>query len=436
MKTNELRSKHDTALFLSLSVCSIIIYAIFIWQLSVPVIAWFSFQKMDQKSLQTAAGFDRKNPSYHYLLGRYHHLNLENPDINKAVVSYKNSLSLSPLQPVAWIDLSKAHQTLGQTGEAEQALERAVRLSPNNPELMWEAGTFWLINNMTDKALEVLKKYILIQPDRQRTVYDLCHKLKLRNSYILENLIPDSYIFQSEYLRYLIGVKKTEESQEVWKRMEKENLDQDMFITYVNFLISNSLYENAYAVWKEMTDRREDLKNAEGEKGSLLWNYSFEQEVLNGGFDWRISEAEGVDVFIDDSIHMTGSRSLGVNFDGKHNPDIAIAQQIVRLAPGGRYTLKAYIRTESLSTTNGIYINMQGHNCSGLNRSSEVATGSNFWKEVSIDFEAPVECRAAAVKLRRDRSAKLDNKIEGSAWIDGITLKQQNIIQASSSKKH
>ena len=433
MKTNEQNRQGNIFSGLLFSVFALLVYIILVLLISRPLLGWIALGKSDEEGLLSAVRLDSKNPTYHYLLGRYYHMDLNNPDMEKAIRQYRESLISSPLQAGAWIDLSKAYQITGQNAEAEYALERAAKLSPNNPDLMWEAGTFWLINNMTDKAVSALSRYILLMPDKQSEVYDLCWKLKLDNSYILTDLIPESYEYGAGYLMYLMKTKRAGESQEVWKVLDKNRLDKKMFISYVNFLINNKLYEEAGNIWKETTEKIEGM--GKNEDSSIVWNNSFENEMLNGGFDWFISEVEGANVFIDEAIRMTGNRSLGVTFDGKHNPDVTIAQQVVRVSPGIKYILRSYIKTDSLTTTNGIIINVQGHNCSGLYKKSDAMTGTNFWREVTLDFETPAECRAVIVKIRRERSAKFDNKIEGTAWIDGISLKQQADFLKSSSRK-
>lgn len=52
-------------------------------------------------------------------------------------------------------------------------------------------------------------------------------------------------------------------------------------------------------------------------------------------------------------------------------------------------------------------------------------TGANLWREIEMEFETPSECTAVSINVRRERSYKLDNKIGGTAWIDGISLIQR-----------
>jgi tetratricopeptide (TPR) repeat protein len=431
---NKLRRQRGSAVTLGISVVAVAVYALLLIPLVRQTAGWYFFTRATEPGLLSAARYDSRNDTYPYLLGRLHLTSIQEPAPEKAISYYRRSISLNPLQSGAWTELSRASRMSGRQKEAEQALDRAVKLSPANPELLWDAGTFWLMNGMTDKAFNAFRRYLLIEPDYQTMVYDLSWKVQPDNAFILTNLVPETYTYRSTYLGYLISAKKPDEAQEVWKTLGQDSLRKEDFIAYVNFLISSGLYDRADAVWKEITVKIDD--RTKDEASSLVWNNGFENEILNGGFDWRIAEAEGVSVFLDESVHMTGRRSLGVVFDGKHNPHIAFASQVIRVTPGASYLLKGSIKTEGLTTANGVFLQVIGNNCAGLDKRSDTMTGTSFWREVSIDFEAPASCGTVVVAARRERSPKLDNKIEGTAWIDGITLRQQTSVQTSSSEKH
>jgi tetratricopeptide (TPR) repeat protein len=419
--SNELKNPKKTLQALIFSSAAVLFYIVVVWFLSKALLARI-MATAGEEGLLAALRYDEGNSAYHYLLGRFHHKNLASPDLERAIEHYRESLTRNSLQRNVWLDLSKAYRANRQPAESERSLERAVNLSPNDSGLMWEAGSFWLISNETDKAMKALSRYIMLAPPGQNTVYDLCWRLGIGNSLILRNLVPDSYVYNSGYLSYLISADRISEAKMTWKRIQFADLEKDIFIKYVNFLISKGMYDDAWIAWQEVTDKLEGVEKHDG--SSILWNPGFEHDMLNGGFDWTIRETEGVDVFLDDTVRISGSRSIGISFDGLHNPDITAVRQVVRVKPGARYILKGYIRTDSLTTTNGIFLNVSGHNCSNLSRQSEVIAGTTFWKEVSVDFEAPSDCRAVVLGIRRTKSGKFDNRIEGTAWIDSLTMKQ------------
>jgi hypothetical protein len=409
------------------------IYSILAVLLARPFLGWSELGNIDEKGLLSAIRFEKYNATYHYLLGRYYHSNLANPQIKDAIHHYSLSLKLNPLQPGTWLNLARAFQAAGQTERARYALERAVSLNQNNPRLMWDAGTSWLMSGMTDKAISTLKRYILLMPERQTDVYDLCWKLHLGNSYILRNLVPDSYEYQSSYLLYLLNSGRINESLDVWDVIDQERLEKKVFISFVNTLINHGFYKKAANVWAKHISKIEEVKSVN--PLFTVWNPGFEKEILSGGFDWVIREAQGVDVFIDDAIRLNGDRSLGVSFDGNHNPEATIAQQVVRVTPGRWYSLGAYIKTSSITTRNGISLQVWGHKCQGLNKKTDSVTGTTFWKNISLDFQAPAQCKAVVVSVSRSRSDKLDNMIKGTAWIDAITMKRLTGLPKISSRK-
>jgi hypothetical protein len=433
MQKNESVLQKGFASSILIPIVAVTAYTIICFILSRPFLGWVFFEEMNESHMLSAVRHETENATFNYMLGRYYHHDLIQPDPEKATRHYIRSLDIHPLQPGAWLDLSKAYASLGHKEEAEHALERAVSLSPNNPELMWMAGTFWLINGMQVKAIRTFRKYLFLAPEKQKRVYDLCWKLKLNNTYMLEQLIPESYEYQSTYLLYLLSQDRIEAAEEAWNRIDLDYLDQNLFISYINFLINHRLYGKAQTLWDDITKQIEGLGPID--HSTPIWNPGFENQILNGGFDWTVRETKGVDIFIDDVIKMTGNQSLGVTFDGRHNPDITIARQVVRVKPKTHYTLSGFIKTNAITTRNGIIMQVYGHKCTGLNRKSDAVTGTNLWRELTIDFETPPECNALVARIRREQSAKLDNKIEGTAWIDRITLKERTDLKKNSFKK-
>lgn len=394
------------------------------WIIIMPFLGQLSLGSISEKGLSSAAYYDSKNATYHYLLGRFYHYGSEGSDLTKAIKYYRESIRLSPLQGGCWLDLAKAYQIARFTGDAAHALERAIRLNSKNPAVMWEAGVFYLINGDIEKSLKRFKDFILLEPESQEDAYDMVWKLPFDSHYVLENLIPYSYPYYKRYLLYLISTDRISESRDLWKTIKGLTIEDELCLRYIDFLISKHLYEEAESIWKDFIFKR--FKGGENEEElPILWNGSFEYDVLNGGFDWKINETKGVDVFLDKDIHSDAGRSLGVAFDGTQNPDLTIASQVVKTIPKAKYLLRGNIKTDSLTTTNGLFFSVDGHDCQGLYKKSDVITGTNFWREINIEFETPPECNAVIIKIRRERSNKFDNKIGGNAWIDGINLTQR-----------
>ena len=53
---------------------------------------------------------------------------------------------------------------------------------------------------------------------------------------------------------------------------------------------------------------------------------------------------------------------------------------------------------------------------------SEMYTGSVGWTESRVEFDTPPGCSYVGIRLRREKSDKLDNLISGDVWIDNVRL--------------
>mgnify|MGYP001599058758 FL=1 len=410
----------------------IILFSTFLGRVIInPFLAERSAENLQKKDLEKAIRYSPNNADYHYLFGRTLESDLELLDLKSAIESYRRSLRLNPLDSRAWIALARAYEGLGMEKEADQAISKAIKTNPTDPRLRWEAGIFYLLRERIDRAFENLKVYLLLEPGKQDLVYDLCERIKVERRYILRDLIPPFYSYYKPYLSYLISHRNLNDAREVWKVISgmKEWIEKGLYLRYIDFLISLSEYNEARQVWTAFL-KDFGLNNPESEGNEILWNSGFERELTGGGFDWRLGKAEGVKIFIDNDVHREGLKSISMVFDGKHNPDLVAASQVTLLKPNTTYTLKGYIKTENLTTTNGIFIDITGHNqatgsCEkGLYKATDTVTGTNHWKEVQADFMTPPDCYAGIISIKRQKSTKFDNKIGGNAWVDKITIKE------------
>ncbi len=409
--------------------CILLLSIIFPLYLFLALIILFQFigylflNKINEDNLIKAVYYDRENSQYYYLIGRLYQYDIFKKDFNKAEKYYIESLKRNPLQGGCWIDLANIYKTQGRIVEAGEALKKAVSLNSSNPEIIWEAGIFFLNNNNIRDALNNFKRFIILKPESQKIVYDMLYKLSVTSDDIIKNLLPESISYFKNYLLYLISTGRINDAKNVWENIKGQQMDDELTLKYIDFLISKYEYAEAKCIWSKFVGKKfkKEIKDSNIE----IWNGSFEYEIQGKGFDWKISETKGVDVFIDKDIYLEGKQSLGVDFDGTENMGIVIASQVVLVNPGTTYKLKANIKTNNLTTTNGVYFHISGHDCKELSASSEVFKGTNFWKELSVDFKVPSKCNAINVMIKRDKSQKLDNKISGSVWIDQIYLTQK-----------
>lgn len=403
---------------ISLIIISLIMPALLIR----PLLSEYLSSDLKKEGILTAARISGENARYHYLLGLIQYNTGEKEDIEKAADSYLRSLESNPLNSKAWLSLARAYSDLGLIKYSEHAVKKAVYFDKNNPNILWEAGVFYLLNEKFAEAVELFKRYILMVPDEQERVYSTIYMLKAEPGYVLENLIPNKYSFYKRYLNFLMSNSLLRESLDVWDRMKALKPKKEDYLMYCDFLINAGELSEALKVWRDFIAVFE-INAPQGASDNIIWNGDFESPVENGGFDWRVGRGEGVRVFKDNDIRMTGYASISASFDGTSNPDIYIVRQVALIEPGRNYKLSGYIKTDNITTRNGIFLEITGYKC-GFAKRSETITGTNFWKKVEMEFRTPDDCAALYFGARREQSQKFDNKISGDVWIDSLWMRE------------
>ncbi|MFQ5900570.1 MAG: carbohydrate binding domain-containing protein [Thermodesulfobacteriota bacterium] len=366
--------------------------------------------------------FDPEDASYHYLLGRYFQYTPLMRDLKKAEVSYSNAILLNPVKAEHWVDLARVKEAIGDTIDAEKAINRAVVLKPTGLNIHWETANFRLKRGEIKKALRGFRYIASNYPGERHKVYPLIWlSAKGDMEIILKEAIANEDWAKIDYLWYLIARKQKKEAKALWTIVSDTNIQSPIRHRYIDRLIS----------WGDIADAKkewEDTKGIKNDPNNLLWNKGFEEsETLNRGFDWRIGMVKGADIKVDDKKAKEGSHSLRINFSGKENVDFAHVFQIVPLEPETRYILTASIMTADITTTNGIKIDFFGITGCKFYAATESVTGTNTWKKLKVEITTPKDCTAGRVRIRRNKSSKFNNLIDGTAWIDDFRLEKHDI---------
>jgi hypothetical protein len=242
--------------------------------------------------------------------------------------------------------------------------------------------------------------------------------------FILEKLVPEDAPSLKFYLSWVYENNDSETAKKIWQRRTSlgQKVDRSETLRHIDFLISQNEFNDAMEVWKA---RLQEEGLSVSTDGNLITNGSFEkQEILGGGFDWKITDVKGAKVAFDRSVAFEGKSSIRIIFDGKENVDFDHIHQIVPLKPNTDYSLKACLRTKEVTTKSGPKIEVYGIG-SSFRASSESVVGDNSWKEVTVIFRTTPQSQAGIVGVRREKTDKFDRLISGTVWIDNVRLTER-----------
>jgi tetratricopeptide (TPR) repeat protein len=345
-------------------------------------------------------------------------------DLKKSLSCIHQAIGRNPLEQTYWINLAKIQQRLGEKEKFERALGKAIFVNPTGCQGRWVAGNLFLQEEDVQNALPHFCYLLRYYPEQSSLVYDVWMKVVDDRDFILEKLVPEDTPSLKFYLSWVYENNDSETAKKIWQRRTSlgQKVDRSETLRHIDFLISQNEFNDAMEVWKA---RLQEEGLSVSTDGNLITNGSFEkQEILGGGFDWKITDVKGAKVAFDRSVAFEGKSSIRIIFDGKENVDFDHIHQIVPLKPNTDYSLKACLRTKEVTTKSGPKIEVYGIG-SSFRASSESVVGDNSWKEVTVTFRTTPQSQAGIVGVRREKTDKFDRLISGTVWIDNVRLTER-----------
>ncbi len=383
-----------------------------------------------------ASQLNPSNALFWWKRGRLHHYSIEKVELHLALQDYLQALELNPRIGQAWMDLADVYERSGKPQKAESALEKAIAVHSYSPLIRWQAGNFYLRQGNLPKMYECFKIACQFDGSKLPIATELVWKIESNRGQILQKLVPDTLPANMGYLNFLAGKDELDLAAMVWRRCLGNVIPPDyemkpsLAFHYIHRLLAKSRVEEALKVWDEVLAKSgAGLGDARWEKSeerqNLVWNGSFENEILRGGMDWRYPDAAEVQLEVDIEARMDGLKSLRATFKDA-NVSTGYLHQIVPIFSPGDYELQFYLRTQDLTTDQLPYFAIEGYPDAGcVSARSDFFPPAAPWSRIRVPFVVKEGCKAVRIALARNRSHKFDNKIKGSLWIDGVVCSKQ-----------
>lgn len=382
-------------------------------------------------SLQTAASLERAatlepaDPRNWYLLGRYWQYNLEDPDQQRAIRSYRTALSLNPAAWETWLDLAVAYESESNPIEARDAFLRAKKVYPLSAEVSWRYGNFLLRQGELDPAFTEMR--LAVEGDPKRAAEAFSRSLRAAPSVetALDRILPPISEAYVDVIRDQSEDGHTSNALKVWDRLVTLHPRISLYDSFplVGALMNERRIAEAGRVWNQAVVLA-GLADLQGPPGSLLWDGGFESNVKGYGFSWLISaEFHAVQISIDSQEKHSGNASLRLTFDGKSNVNFAGVCHYVPVQPSTAYRFSAWVKTSGLTTDQGT--RFQLHSLGKLDTSTVVTPevhGTVLWTPIELPWSSGKDVQEVQVCVVRLPSDEADGKIQGTAWVDDVAL--------------
>jgi Tfp pilus assembly protein PilF len=369
------------------------------------------------------------NPSYWYALGRYQQYNLEDPDSAKAEESYKKAIALNPLATDAWMDLGTAYELDGKPDEARAAYQQAKKSYPTSADVSWRYGNFLLRQGDQAQAYPELRRAIEGDPHRAAAAFSRAYRSNPDINDLLERLLPARQGVYVDVIWDALADKQLAVAKTVWARLltlhpHLEMRDVDHFASE---LLAAGEYSEARTVWDQGTATM-NFPPLLRPQSSLVWDPSFESGITGPSFSWHYKPIDqGVSIGLDKTEKLSGSQSLRLSFDGKHDPNLDAACILAIVQPSTTYHFSGWIKTNGITTDQGVGFRLRSLDESGGTAftTTNKIVGTNSWGLIDQTWTTGPKARRATICVIRDASENPEVRISGNAWVDDVNLLPQ-----------
>ncbi len=400
-----------------------LLYSIYL--VSTRAVALSYFRQGSPEGVRKAVQWDPRNSEYYIRRARLMQYGLEEGNTGEAIRLYEKTVQLSPHNADYWAELAKAYEWVGRLGDAQKAYERAQFLFPNSPDITWELGNFYLRTGKTHQAFQAFQKAMLGDPSMRRRAFDLAWRATGDGKVVLTEMIPPQEDIRIDYLDYLTETKRMEEAAQVWGKLLELGLrlDPKAAFPYLDALIQHRRVDQLTAAWEKVLEPNTAQIRRRSSGQNLVTNSDFQDEILNGGLDWRVTPTEGVVVSVDAVAPVPGAHSLRVQFDGKKNIDYHQLYQYVPVKPNTAYYFAGYMRARGITTDSGPRFQLlDAYDQAKLFLETDNLVGTADWVPQQLQFKTGPETQLLVIRVARPLSRKFDNRIGGIAWVGHFAL--------------
>lgn len=385
---------------------------------------------MSVADLREALRLDRMNPEAHRRLGLVYpySYSFDNLERGEAVRQLRRAVELRPRNAWYWAELASACEDAGDRACADNAVERALSLSPMAPRLHWLAANYYLRTDRTDVALSQFRRLLELSPQYSQSTFRVCLRVAPDPWVVYEKVLSPTNAPQLAlaYVNYLGQQGHLDDAYRIWGRISTGpfRVDFAQAQPFLENLIAQGRVQDARSVWEDLLRLGVVRRSSGGDQTNALFNGSFESNLLNGGFDWRLNPSPYVAVDFPDRSAYQGARCLQVSFSVSRNEEFEPLYQLVPVVPGESYLLTAFVRSDNVTSDSGPRLRVvDAYHPERIVAVTEVTRGTSGWHPVHTEFLVGPQTQLVRVSVWRARSRSFPSEISGTFWMDAVTLK-------------
>ncbi len=399
---------------LGLAVC-IAFAVLYLWCATQSFRASVLASSLDVASLERAIALQPRQAGYQDLLCRF--LMFDRQEVAAAVPHCERATELNPYYSPYWLHLALAYHGAGAQAQQQQAIRKALEVDPTTPDVAWNAANFFLVQNQVPEALRQFATVIRNDPNRVTPALDLCWRA-VHDENEIEALLPpdpDAYL---KFVRLLITKNQWEAARRAWSSMLRLNRKPayQHALFYVDALIDKHDVADANQAWQQLASSSNELRRR-SEADNMVLNGGFEEEILNGGFDWHYWKHNDSTVSRETTDFHSGNRSVSISYRGR-NDDSGLFQY-VPVKPNTQYMVSSWVKSDGLKSGSGICVAVTDAYSDKVFAQTQETLGTTEWHRVESSFQTGPDTELVVVRFAH---AGGNLWVEGQFWADDVNL--------------
>jgi tetratricopeptide (TPR) repeat protein len=376
-------------------------------------------KKTDLPDIQRAIRLEPSNAEYRALLGRY--LALSGASLDEAISDFRIAVLLNPYESQYWLDLASAYHVAGHIDDQAQSVEQAVEADPTTPNVAWAAANFFLIQGNLGKALPCFRAVLANDPDAVDSTLQICWRATGNANQMFDQALPRRTDLYLSFLRLLVLKQEVVAAENAWDHLIglRQPFPPKLAFPYFRLLLAKQEVTAADTAWQQLAQVDKEIQPYLPSRENLIVNGGFEENLLNGGFDWWYESNPHAALALDTDRFYGGTRSLSVTFDGRNAPDAGIAQ-LIPVKPDTDYEFSAESRTQDIDSASGPrFAITDAYTTTVSYVLTDDLLGTNPWHRQQARFHTGPGTNLLFLKVIRQPAAPL---IRGKLWIDDVRL--------------